>query len=55
VSVELLVEGCIRKRIENGHTVPAIESLEKMARALEVPIYALFYDGESRPPALPNR
>ncbi len=33
-------------RIENGHTVPAIETLEKMARALEIPMYQLFYDGE---------
>ena len=29
-------------RVENGHTVPAIETLEKFARALEVPIYHLF-------------
>lgn len=36
---------------ENGHTVPAIETLEKMARALAVPMYQLFYDGE-KPPAL---
>jgi transcriptional regulator with XRE-family HTH domain len=35
-------------RVENGHTVPAIETLEKMARALEVPLYQLFYDGEER-------
>jgi transcriptional regulator with XRE-family HTH domain len=40
-------------RIENGHTVPAIETLEKLARALEVPLYQLFYDGEE-PPQLPN-
>jgi transcriptional regulator with XRE-family HTH domain len=39
--------------LENGHTVPAIETLEKMARALEVPLYQLFYDGEE-PPQLPN-
>jgi transcriptional regulator with XRE-family HTH domain len=37
-------------RIENGHTVPAIETLEKLARAMEVPMYHLFYDGE-KPPA----
>jgi transcriptional regulator with XRE-family HTH domain len=37
---------CYISRVENGHTVPAIETLEKMARAMEVPIYALFYDGE---------
>jgi transcriptional regulator with XRE-family HTH domain len=26
---------CYISRVENGHTVPAIETLEKMARALE--------------------
>lgn len=36
-------------RVENGHTVPSIETLEKFARALEVPMYALFYDGEEPP------
>src|SRR6266850_113935 len=40
-------------RVENGHTVPAIETLEKFARALEVPIYQLFYEGDE-PPKLPN-
>ena len=40
-------------RVENGHTVPAVETLEKFARALEVPMYQLFYDGEE-PPKLPN-
>ena len=41
-------------RVENGHTVPAIETLEKLARALEVPLYQLFYDGDKPPEALPN-
>ncbi len=44
---------CYISRVENGHTVPAIETLEKLARALEVPMYQLFYDGEE-PPKLPN-
>jgi transcriptional regulator with XRE-family HTH domain len=44
---------CYLSRVENGHTVPAIETLEKIARALEVPLYQLFYDGEE-PPALPS-
>lgn len=44
---------CYISRVENGHTVPAIETLEKMARALEVPLYQLFYEGKE-PPALPN-
>jgi len=48
---------CYVSRVENGHTVPAIETLEKFARALEVPIYQLFYDGEEAPslPLLTNR
>src|SRR5260370_12860959 len=37
---------CYISRVENGHTVPAIETLEKMARALELPMYRLFHDGE---------
>src|SRR5262245_37278423 len=44
---------CYISRVENGHTVPAIETLEKLARALEVPLYQLFYDSEE-PPALPS-
>ena len=45
---------CYISRVENGHTVPAIETLEKIARALEMPLYALMYEGEE-PPALPPR
>jgi transcriptional regulator with XRE-family HTH domain len=44
---------CYISRVENGHTVPAMETLEKLARALEVPLYQLFYEGEE-PPKLPN-
>jgi transcriptional regulator with XRE-family HTH domain len=40
---------CYISRVENGHTVPAVETLEKMARALEVPMYQLFHDGEVAP------
>jgi transcriptional regulator with XRE-family HTH domain len=40
-------------RVENNHTVPTIETLEKWARALEVPMYQLFYDGDE-PPKLLN-
>lgn len=39
-------------RVENGHTVPTIETLEKMARALEVPLFQLFCEGEK--PAEPH-
>jgi transcriptional regulator with XRE-family HTH domain len=40
---------CYISRVENGHTVPAVETLEKLARAFEVPLYQLFYDGEAPP------
>ena len=43
---------CYVSRVENGHTVPAVETLEKFARALEVPLYQLMYDGQE-PPSLP--
>ncbi len=39
-------------RVENGHTSPSVETLEKFARALEIPIYQLFV-GVSEHPALP--
>jgi transcriptional regulator with XRE-family HTH domain len=47
---------CYISRVENGHTVPTIETLEKLARALGIPLYRLFYDGEQppAPPILPN-
>ena len=44
---------CYISRVENGHTVTAIETLEKLARALEIPLYQLFYEGDE-PPKLPN-
>ena len=31
-------------RVENGHTTPSVETLEKWARALDVPLYHLFYE-----------
>jgi transcriptional regulator with XRE-family HTH domain len=48
---------CYISRVENGHTVPSIETVEKLARALECPLYKLFYDGEQPPevPQLPAR
>ena len=48
---------CYTSRVENGHTVPNVETLEKYARALEVPIYRLFHDGSEpakKPQLLPT-
>jgi len=44
---------CYISRVENGHTVPAVPTLEKMARALEVPMYRLFY-GSQGPAEIPD-
>jgi transcriptional regulator with XRE-family HTH domain len=44
---------CYVSRVENGHTVPSVETLEKFARALEVPLWSLLYEGEE-PPELPD-
>ncbi len=52
---------CYISRVENGHTVPSLETLEKFAGALDVPLYKLFYYGDEQPrdgavasPALEN-
>ena len=41
---------CYVSRVENGHTVPSIETF---ALALEVPLHEFFYEGEM-PAALPT-
>ena len=43
---------CYISRVENGHTVPAVETLEKFAQALDAPLYQFFYDGSKKPPVL---
>ena len=48
---------CYISRVENGHTVPSIETIEKLARALEIPLFQVFYDEEADPALmqLPDR
>lgn len=41
---------CYISRVENGYTVPTVETLEKIASAFDVPLYQLFYDGDAKPP-----
>jgi transcriptional regulator with XRE-family HTH domain len=43
---------CYISRVENGHTVPAIQTLEKLARALELPLYQLLFNVEATSPVL---
>src|SRR5579862_10059659 len=44
---------CYISRIENGHTVPSLETLERFAAALDVPLYKMFY-AENGDAATPN-
>ncbi len=46
------LQRCYVSRVENGHTIPSLETLQKMALALEVPLYKFFYEGE-QPPQVP--
>ncbi len=41
---------CYVSRVENGHTIPSIENLEKLARALEMPLYQILYQSEESAP-----
>jgi len=45
------LHGSYISRVENGHSVPALETLKKIAHALEIPMYQLMYDGD-KPPAM---
>jgi transcriptional regulator with XRE-family HTH domain len=40
---------CYVSRVENGHTVPTVETLEKWARALDMPLYRVMYEGDEPP------
>ncbi len=40
------LQRCYVSRVENGHTIPSLETLQETAHALEVPLYKFFYEGE---------
>jgi transcriptional regulator with XRE-family HTH domain len=43
---------CYVSRVENGHTVPSLGTLERFAAALEIPVHEIFYTSGTR--AMPN-
>ncbi len=45
---------CYLSRVENGHTVPSLQTLAKIARALEIPLAHFFSDNENGKAALPQ-
>jgi len=36
---------CYISRVENGHTVPSVGTLEKLAASCDVPLWKIFYEG----------
>ena len=47
---------CYISRVENGHTIPSLETLEKLAAGLEIKLSQLFVEGGEKPgnPPLPR-
>lgn len=51
------VSGMLRayvSRVEHGHTVPSLETTERFAAALDVPLYFLFYEEDAVPTVNPT-
>jgi len=46
---------CYVSRVENGHTVPSLETLRKWSAALEVEMYQLFFEGGGKPQAASHK
>lgn len=44
---------CYVSRVENGHTLPNLETLEKWSKALDIKMYQLFFEGKEPPEAGP--
>ena len=44
---------CYLSRVENGHTLPNLETLEKLAKALGIELYQLFSEGDGKPSPAP--
>jgi transcriptional regulator with XRE-family HTH domain len=45
---------CHVSLIENGHKIPSLETLERIAEALDLPLYRLFYHDSTATLAKPN-
>ncbi len=48
---------CYVSRVENGHTMPNLDTLERWAGALGVELYQLFFEGDHpvAPPVKPGK
>lgn len=43
---------CYISRVENGHTTPSLETLERWSVALEIEFYQLFFEGKGEPESI---
>ncbi len=41
-------------RVENGHTTPGLATIQRWAKALEVEVYQIFFEGDGRPEPVPT-
>jgi transcriptional regulator with XRE-family HTH domain len=44
---------CYVSRVENGHTIPSLDTIQRWATALDVEVYQLFFEGEGKPEPVP--
>ena len=42
---------CYLSRVENGHTIPSVETLDRLAKALGLELYQVFFSGNGSPEA----
>lgn len=52
VEVKTKLLRCYSSRVENGHTVPSIETLAKYANAFGVELYQLFIEDGAKPQSI---
>jgi transcriptional regulator with XRE-family HTH domain len=45
---------CYLSRVENGHTVPSIDTLQKIAGALDLPLSQMFDEGHTQQREVPG-
>jgi transcriptional regulator with XRE-family HTH domain len=45
---------CYLSRVENGHTVPSIDTLQKIAGALDLPLSQMFDEGQTQTREVPG-
>ena len=45
---------CYISRVEQGHTVPSLETLERFAAGLDLPLHRLFYRGDEESSTAPG-